>query len=324
MPKIDTNFFEKYQNQRVAVAVSGGVDSMALLHMVADAKMNAVALTVDHGLRPSSGAEAKMVASFAASMGVPHETLIWDGKKPKNGIEAAARNARYALLTEYCRVNKIDVLVIAHQADDQIETFLMNLARGSGVYGLAAMRSETVRDGIILARPLLDIPRDMLKEYCDKNNIPYVHDEMNDDENLLRIKMRKNRHVLRDKLDISDDRILLAIKSLGRVRDMLENTVDNLIRVISFENNRAVFGASFLFDMDAEIRLKFISRLLQIIGKTVYPPRLKNVERVLEKLKGDTIMTVNHCVVRRMGTKILVAPEGTSTSFRKKKNNENQ
>lgn len=312
-------FMQRYKHRRIAVAVSGGADSMVLMHLVAHAKINAVVLTVDHQLRPTSGAEAAHVKKTAENLGLGHETLTWAGPKPASGVEAAARTARYGLMTSYCRAHKIDVLLLAHHADDQIETFLINLSRGSGVYGLAAMRSENVRDGIAFVRPLLDVPRSALLDYAEKNKIKFFHDDMNDDAALLRVKMRKNRHVLADKLAISDDRILLAVKSLGRVRDMLTDRVDDLIQAIAPENGRTVFGVSFLFDMPGELRLKFISRLLHIIGRSTYPPRLKNVEGVLDKLQSDTILTLNHCVIRRFKDNILIAPEGASVSIAKKK-----
>jgi len=205
---------------------------------------------------------------------------------------------------------------LAHHADDQIETFLINLGRGSGIYGLAAMRAEQVRDGIVIARPLLSVPRAELSEYCHARKIKFVADEMNEDENFLRVKIRKNRHVLPCKLDISDARILTAIEALGRARDMMEADVDKLIQSILIDG-RAIFGASFLFDMPDELRLKFLSRLFQIIGKSPYPTRLEKVRRADYMLKSDCKFTAARCIVRRLGMKILVAPEGQSSSFRK-------
>ncbi|MCL2018099.1 MAG: tRNA lysidine(34) synthetase TilS [Alphaproteobacteria bacterium] len=311
-----TDFIRKYQNRPIAIAVSGGADSMALMHIAAKSGLDAVALTVDHGLRPDSEHEAILVATSAKKLGISHHTLKWVGKKPKTGIEAAAREARYDLMLSWCRANNIDTLLLAHQADDQIETFLLNLGRGSGVYGLGAMRTEQSRSGIIIARPLLNVSRAELSEYCRTHKIKYVHDKMNDDENFLRVKIRKNRHLLRDKLDISDERILTAIESLGRVRDVIEADIGKLVKSILIDS-RAIFGASFLFDMPEEIRLKFLSRLFQIIGELDYPPRLEKVRHADYILQSDCKFTTAHCIVRRLGTKILVAPEGSSTSFRK-------
>ncbi|MCL2537868.1 MAG: tRNA lysidine(34) synthetase TilS [Alphaproteobacteria bacterium] len=310
----------KYTNQRMAVAVSGGVDSMVLMNLCASAGLGAVVLHVDHGLRATSGADSEFVAAAAAKLGLPCTILNWTGDKPKTGIEAAARDARYKLLTDYCRDNDIDVLLVAHQADDQIETFLMNLGRGSGVYGLAAMRAEQIRDGVVIARPLLSIARAELEEYARARNIKSVNDEMNIDGKFTRVKTRKNRHVLADSLDISDSRILTAIDALGRVRDMLESDVNHLIDLVYVASGRALFSAKFLFDMPEEIRLKFIAELVRRIGQLTYAPRLEKIRRAIIMLHGDAKFTVGHCTVRRLDNKILIVPEGVSTSFRKEKN----
>jgi len=317
MNKNLTTLLDKYPGTRVAVAVSGGADSMALLHLVSAAGLDAVALTVDHGLRANSGHEAKIVERFAAQIGIPHTTLHWSERKPKTGIEEAARAARYKLLTDFCRTHDIGVLLTAHQADDQIETFLLNLGRGSGVYGLAAMRPETMRDGIVIARPLLSVPRAALAEYCKKNKIKFATDAMNDDETFARVHIRKNRHLLSERLGVTDARMRTAIDALGRVRDVLENDVDRMVGlVMPGAATRAVFSAAFLNDMPEEVRMKFLSRLFQKIGGADYPPRLEKIKRAITMLNNDCKFTTAHCIMRRLGDKILIAPEGTSCSFK--------
>jgi tRNA(Ile)-lysidine synthase len=316
------DFMKEFDGRRVAAAVSGGVDSITMLHWIAELGLDAVALTVDHGLRSKSAEEAAFVERVAASLGIPHATLKWTGAKPDAGIEEAAREARYNLMLDFCRNHGIGVLVLAHQADDQIETFLMNLGRGSGVYGLAAIRSRIVRDGIVIARPLLSTSRKELEEYCRARGIEHVRDEMNEDDGFLRVRIRKNRHLLRDKLGISDARIMAAITALGRARDALERQVGELLdRVMprsadGLMPDRAVFSASFLFDMDAEIQLKFLSRLVQAIGGGAHPARLEKIQLALRKLERDTMLTLGGCIMRRLGAKILVAREGASTSFK--------
>ncbi|MCL1785807.1 MAG: tRNA lysidine(34) synthetase TilS [Alphaproteobacteria bacterium] len=307
---------DDFIGKRTAVAVSGGADSMALLHMCRDC--DATVLHVDHGLRKTSAKDSELVARAAAELGLPFVLLKWTGEKPKTGVEAAARTARYELLLNWCRENKVEILLVAHNADDQIETFLMNLGRGSGVYGLAAMPAAQDWDGILVVRPVLDTPHAALEKYCADNKIKYIHDEMNDDENFTRVKIRKNRHLLHDKLGISDERILTAVKNLDRVRFMLENDVDDLIKSVTV-GGRAVFSEKFLSDMPGETRLKFLSRLFQIIGKSAYGPRLEKIERADYMLQSDCKFTINNCIVRRFKNKIMAAPEGASVSFRKKK-----
>ena len=132
----------------MAVAVSGGADSMALLrlaHAWATARMpseDIIAFTFDHGLREASSREARQVAEWCAALGVRHRTLIWEGAKPRQGIQAAAREARYAALGAACREMAVPSLLLGHQLEDQAETFLLRLGRGSGVYGLSAMTGQ--------------------------------------------------------------------------------------------------------------------------------------------------------------------------------------
>jgi len=317
MNKKFTDFMAQYAGQKIAVAVSGGVDSVCLLCWLAAVGMDVTALHVNHGLRPAAGVEAAYVQTLCRRLGVPCRVFEWTGEKPTAGLEAAARTARYKFMTDYCRENGIDALFVAHQADDQIETFLMNLGRGSGLNGLAAMRAVSMRDGIKIVRPLLEIYRAELKKYCDENGIKYFSDEMNGDEKYTRVKIRKNRGMLSQKLGISDDRILLAIKNLGRVRDAIDNDIDEHVRVV-MKMGYAMFSDSFLFDQGIDIRLKLLGTLIQKIGGDEYRPRLNSLSRALENLRHDCKFTLGHCTVRRLGDKILIVPEGEKTSFRKR------
>ena len=219
------------------------------------------------------------------------------------------------MMTDFCRENNVDALLVAHQADDQIETFLMNLGRGSGLSGLAAMRPISVRDGVKIVRPLLNVWRHELKQYCDDNGIKYCTDAMNSDIKYTRVRIRQNRHLLVDALGISDERILLAINNLNRVRDAIETNVADLVAMVK-NGRRAVFLDSFLFDQDDNIRLKFIGTLIQQIGGDNYQPRLNSLRRALSNLGGDCKFTLGHCIVRRLGSRILIVPEGAKTSFR--------
>lgn len=308
-------FMNDFSGQKLAVAVSGGVDSVCLLCWLADMGLHPIALHVNHGLRDVAGAEAQYVRDLCAARGIECHVFEWTGEKPTTGLEAAARGARYKMMTDFCRENNVDALLVAHQADDQIETFLMNLGRGSGLSGLAAMRPISVRDGVKIVRPLLNVWRHELKQYCDDNGIKYCTDAMNSDIKYTRVRIRQNRHLLADALGISDERILLAINNLNRVRDAIETNVADLVAMVK-NGRRAVFLDSFLFDQDDNIRLKFIGTLIQQIGGDNYQPRLNSLRRALSNLGGDCKFTLGHCTVRRLGSRILIVPEGAKTSFR--------
>lgn len=308
-------FMNDFSGQKLAVAVSGGVDSVCLLCWLADMGLHPIALHVNHGLRDVAAAEAQYVQDLCAARGIECHVFEWTGDKPTTGLEAAARGARYKMMTDFCRENNVDALLVAHQADDQIETFLMNLGRGSGLSGLAAMRPVTTRDGVKIVRPLLNVWRRELKQYCDDNGIKYCTDAMNSDAKYTRVRIRQNRHLMADALGISDERILLAINNLNRVRDAIETNVADLVATVK-NGRRAVFLDSFLFDQDDNIRLKFIGTLIQQIGGDNYQPRLNSLRRALSYLGGDCKFTLGHCTVRRLGNRILIVPEGAKTSFR--------
>lgn len=309
------DFMRDYEHQKLAVAVSGGVDSVCLLCWLARMGLDVVCLHVNHGLRKNAEVETQYVCDLCDKLGIPCKIFYWTGEKPATGLEAAAREARYKFMTDYCHEQGIQVLLTAHQADDQIETFLMNLGRGSGLYGLAAMRRVTYRDGVKIVRPLLYVPRTELKNYCDANGIKYFMDEMNEDPHYTRVRIRQNRHLLSEKLGITDARILLAVQNLGRVRDALDEDIGKKV-LETVENNRAVFSDSFLFDQAPDIRLKLLGTLIQKIGGDEYQPRLNSLTSALDKLQRDCKFTLGHCTIRRLGQKILIVPEGAKTSFR--------
>ena len=317
MNKNFIDFMAKYRDKKIAVGVSGGVDSVALLHWLVELGCDVVCLHVNHGLRASANTEAEYVKSICEKLHVPYHIFTWRGEKPSTGLEDAARIARYKKMTDFCHQHHIEYIATAHQADDQIETFWMNLARGSGVYGLAAMRGIGEMNGIKIIRPLLNVFRRELVEYCDKNNIKYFSDEMNYDPHYTRVKIRQNRHMIQDAMGISDERILLAIQNLGRVRETLESDVADLVaRVV--KNRRAMFSETFLFDLTPDIRLKFIGTIIQRVGGDRYPSRLDSLVRALDTLRHDCKFTLGHCTLRRLRGKILIVREGEKTSFRKR------
>ena len=309
------DFMRAFYGKKLAVGVSGGVDSVALLHWLVEIGADIVCLHVNHGLRDAADTESEYVRDLCEKLNVPCTVFYWTGKKPESGLEAAARTARYKMMMDFCRDNEIEYLLTAHQADDQIETFLMNLGRGSGVFGLAAMQPVSMRDGIKIVRPLLNISRDELRRYCDAHGIKYFTDEMNADARYTRVKIRQNRHLLHDKLGISDERILLAIANLNRARDVIANDVDKLVADVMIDG-RAMFRDSFLFDLMPDIRLKFIGTLIQKIGGDDYQPRLQSLQIALDKLHGNCKFTLGHCTLRRLGERILIVPEGSKTTFR--------
>ena len=312
-----SDFMHKYRYAKLAVGVSGGVDSMCLLYWLHEIGANVVCLHVNHQLRVEADTETQYVKETCENLNKDCKIFYWKDDKPETGLEAAARNARYKMMTDFCHENGIEYLLTAHQSDDQIETFIMNLSRGSGLYGLAGMMPESERDGIKILRPLLNVSRSEIKKYCDDNKIKYFIDSMNSDEHYTRVKIRQNRHLLDEKLGITDSRILLAMENLARTRQWLDRYVSNRVEMV-LRSWGAMFVESFLFDEADEIRLKFIGTLIQKIGGGDYLPRLNSLQSALCKLQNDCKFTLGHCTIRRLNDRILIVPEGKKTTFRKR------
>jgi tRNA(Ile)-lysidine synthase len=192
---IDGLFKPLGRARTLLVAISGGPDSTALLLMADDwarrrGRTRIEAATVDHGLRPESGEEAKAVAALCARLGVAHRVLEWKGPKPASRLQERAREARYRLLVDHANAIGADALLTAHHADDQAETVLFRLLRGSGVAGLRGMDLTTTRDGMTIARPLIGLKKRDLIAFVRARGAPFVDDPSNADPRFARTRLR--------------------------------------------------------------------------------------------------------------------------------------
>lgn len=283
--------------ERLALAVSGGTDSLALLILARrwrGARASGpelLVLTVDHGLRPESAAEARFVGAIAARYHLPFQGLGWAGPVPSTGIEAAARAARYALLTDAARRAGATHLATAHHRDDQAETFLMRLARGSGVYGLGAMANDAERGGLRLVRPLLDLSHATLVQVVRAAGINAVDDPHNSDRSFDRVRIRQ---------------LLPALAAEGLDAATLAATARRMARAataIDAYANRLFEGAAEIDATGAvrlravrwlaepeEIRLRALARILRAVGGADYVPRLESLEALEGAMRADGIL----------------------------------
>ena len=275
----------------MAVGVSGGADSLALVLLLKEQFPNChlVALTVDHGLRPTSLKEAQYVADVMNKYGIEHHILTWVGKKPKTGIEEQARIARYNLLCDWCQKHHINYLAIAHHLLDQAETFLMRLIRGSGLYGLASMQEIYKLNGIHILRPLLKVHPDSLKAYLKKRHIDWVEDESNQCDDFLRVKIRKFLPELGQNIGLDAEHLGLAASNLQKTRAFMEDLVDKTIqRYVHFwSNSGCSFDYALFSNWHNELKFYVLSELIKKIGQNIYIPEAEALQNLINQLKDS-------------------------------------
>lgn len=275
---------------RLAVAVSGGSDSIALALLTnawaRERGGKITALTVDHRLRPESSAEALQVSTWMAAEGIPHETLVWNGPKPTTNLQAAAREARYKLLTTWCQRNSVRHLALGHHRDDQAETFLLRLARGSGPSGLAAMGPATERNGIRLLRPLLGMSRAALQELVRRTGHPWLNDPTNYQRRFARVRARTATASLPD--------LAGAATIRARARAGIEALSDELLHKLATWRAAGfcLLDPNILAGAPPQIAAAAIARVLMVVGGRTLPPGQSALARLVERAsrhKGGTL-----------------------------------
>jgi tRNA(Ile)-lysidine synthase len=298
------------QASGILAAVSGGPDSIALMHCLARwASMGRhpriLVATVDHGLRLEAADEAAFVAGEASALNLPHRTLLWTGEKPKAGIQEAARKARYGLLVAHAREVGASHLVTAHNLDDQAETVLMRLSRGSGLSGLSGMRRETDRQGIRHVRPLLDLPKSLLLESCRARDWRFVVDPSNADERYARVRWRRLMPLLAEE-GLTAGRLTRLAERAAQADEALDLKAGQALARAEphLEGEGLSFKAAILADEPFEIALRVLEQALDQVGLGRENSRLHRLEACMERLRqaiaaGDALsLTIAGALVR--------------------------
>ena len=270
---------------KVAVAVSGGADSMCMALLLSKSYKKLTALIVDHGLRSESAKEAKLVKSRLEKLGIEVVILKWDGEKPQSNIHEHARKARYELLTEHCKKNKIKNLFLAHTKNDQAETVMLRIYRGSGIDGISAMREKTLKNGVIILRPLLDVTRAQIEAYLQSKKIKWIDDPSNYNTKYERVKVRKVINSLDDKEQWIDRLNLLANnaqRSSGFIKDMVKKEFSKIVRLDKL-GYVEVAHAKF-FCLHEEIALKILVKIFTIFNGATHQQRLKSLKSCYEAM----------------------------------------
>lgn len=256
----------------LALAVSGGTDSLALLALGAKAFAGrAHVLSVDHGLRPEAAAECAMVARLAAGLGVPHRVLTLD-LPPGGNVQARARAARYAAMAGWCRAHGVPLLLTAHHADDQAETLLMRLARGSGAAGLSGIRPTVAMDGVTLLRPFLGSRRASLADIVAAAGWTPVDDPSNHDPAHDRTRARA---LLAGTGWLDAARVAAAAAHLGAAEEAL-----GWAAARAFESRTHWVGEALLLEVDglpAELSRRLLADALGAFGAEANGPHLQRL-----------------------------------------------
>lgn len=235
---------------RLGVAVSGGGDSLALLYLLNDWRQEdgpaLDVVTVNHGLRAEAADEAAMVARVAGALGLSHTTLRWDRPAPAGNLPHEARRARYALMADWARGRGIGTVALGHTADDQAETFLMRLARGSGVDGLAAMAQHRRHLGLTWVRPLIWARRVALRDYLTARGLTWIEDPTNDDLAYERVRARQALPLLAP-LGITHEGLIATASRLSMAREALGRAAQDLARrAVSFQAGDLILNCDAL------------------------------------------------------------------------------
>jgi tRNA(Ile)-lysidine synthase len=311
----------------IGLAVSGGPDSVAMMHLAhawRDRRLGGgasvpelVVLTVDHGLREGSAAEACAVGRWAAGLGLSHEIIRWQGSKPSTGVQEAARAARYDLLTAWAMRYRSDgrvALALAHHVEDQAETVLMRLARGSGPDGLAAMRGRSSRDEVVVLRPLLGLTKADLVGHLETIGAEWFEDPSNQSLLFERVRLRAER-ASRERMGLSDHALALAARRAGRAADALEWATDAFVASMMANQPLLELGG-VVWPREAsvpqDIAIRGLARVLAVCGGTRSGEvELAAVERLAARIACGNLpgATLGRCQIKPLPIGLVIYRE---------------
>lgn len=303
----------------ISVATSGGADSLALTHLLCyGTNVPVHVLTVDHGLRAQSSAEAAYVVDLVKEW--PNaivKTLIWSGEKPTTRILEAARHARYHLLSEYCKAQGVKRLYLGHHGDDQAETLLTRLAKGSGVDGLVAMRENQPYDHqLTMIRPLLKFRHEDCIAYCQAHNLVWVEDPSNHNQAYLRPRLRAAQNVL-GKEGLTVPRLMRTCERLYEASLTLEWAQDQLWdqALVSHTSDQFIFRVDAFRPAPPDLVTRVIRKAMRTLSPNrTYDPRLERVEALVYDfmvswdMKGRTLGGC-HIAVRQRDQTLVISRE---------------
>nr|WP_281501841.1 tRNA lysidine(34) synthetase TilS [Aliiroseovarius sp. F20344] len=294
------------------MAVSGGSDSIAMLGIAHDwAKSRSVDLlvaTVDHGLRAEARQEADWVATQCDALGLPHETLRWEDA-PRGNVQGAARAARYELLSEWAQRNTLDAVALAHTTDDQAETFIMRLARGSGVDGLAAMRYDWHAQGVRWLRPVLGCKREDLRAELTSRGMTWVDDPSNDDTRFDRVRVRQAMDDLAT-LGLDQNRLVSTAQRMSDAREALAYSAHQAAEaLVKVQLGDVEFPVEAYALLPTETRHRLLAAAIGFVSGATYRPRYDALKEVEQQALSRQRRTLSGCVLSLKAGQLVVGRE---------------
>lgn len=289
--ELNKTLYHRNPITHIALAVSGGSDSMVLLSLahsyVKNKSVKLTVLTVDHRLRPEAAAEAQFVKDNCTRLKINHHTLtldIFDNHPPVKAIQEKARDARYEALEKECTKINASLLLLGQHFDDQLETFIMREKRGSDQYGLAAMPFLRATQNLLIARPLIDVSKNQILDYCKSANISYISDPSNENLSFERIRIRND--LSQNWLD-EKNRIVPLMKEAISVRQQMDQTlldfIHNHVEISQYPYLKVSIHA--FLNLDPEIAMRLLPKLTEMIrGQFSFFKKIKK-ENLYNKLK---------------------------------------
>lgn len=288
----------------IAVATSGGPDSLALTllaHQWAkDLGGKAIAITVDHQLREDSTQEAHQVKAWLDARGIEHHILTWDRSTDEplqTAIQAAAREARYQLLGQWCIEHGVKHLLTAHHAQDQLETFMIRLAKGSGLKGLTSTQPRVLTNFGRILRPLLSLDASRLKATLKHYNQSYLLDSSNENEDFTRVRWRQFLPALGAE-GLTPMTIQETLSRLNHSQRLVEQHITALLHqyVELSSNGYAILAKTVLHESEEALE-EILKCLLATIGAQKYPVRRQALHRAMDAMKSNSSFTLGGCQV---------------------------
>ncbi|MBD1146440.1 tRNA lysidine(34) synthetase TilS [Pelagibacterales bacterium SAG-MED28] len=306
---------DSLKKKKYLVAVSGGPDSLALVALTKAYtfrnKTKFYYLLVDHNIRKNSNREAKKVKNLLKKKYFNLKVLINKKKITKN-IQAEARNVRYDILKSFCKKNNIKVILTAHNLEDQVETFLIRLSRGSGLKGLSAMKSlSKINNQVILFRPLLDTQKQFLIKISKTIFGKYFKDPSNKNEKYLRTKVRNLKKPL-EKSGIKYEKIFKSIQNLSLSKTTLEGYLNKTFKeLIKKSKSGILINFKKYKDLNKDIKIAVINQSIKQFKSNYYDLRSKKVENLINNIDKNDFKnsTLGGCIFFKKGEHLCLKVE---------------